>query len=495
MTGMNRIIHFLLALALVSFPARAGTTVPGDESECFTIVVGRAASADGSVLVAHNEDDRGLMVVSAHKLPARSHPSGATVRLRNGAELPQVPETPGLLWLEIPGQEFADAYFSEHGVVVTSNACLSREDRSDLTEGGIGFMLRRLVVERARSAAEGVRLAGELIERYGYYSSGRTYTIADPREAWMLQVVRGRRWAACRVPDDQVAVIANRYTITTLDLSKPADNLASPGLIDYAQSRGWYDPARDGSFHFARVYSDPATYAHPGNVLRQWRGTALLSSRSWREDDDLPFSFVPARKLGVPDLLKVLRDHFEGTAHDLSNRYRLGSPNRSASRTICTEATQYAFVAQLRARVAPELRTLVWICFRRPDSNGFSPWYASMPAPPAGYELQPVNDLLVDHFAPRDETELQRRDLPFAAFARLSALVDDAYAERIPDASRRWRFYEADLFKRLAMQEREFTMLIDISPTVAVRLIGNFTADCEFRKWLLAERLTRQFEP
>lgn len=464
------------------------------DGECFTIVVGRLASVDGAVLVAHNEDDRGRQLVDVHKLPPRSWPAGAQAPLNGGAMLPQVAETPGLLWLEMPGQEFADAWFSERGVIVTSNACNSREDRDDASEGGIGYMLRRLVAERAGSAAEGVRIAGALIEAYGYNGSGRTYTIADPREAWLLAVVRGRRWAAKRVPDDTVAVLANRFTVDGADPDDPGGFLASADVEAYATGRGWHDPVRDGAFRFERAYSAPDTRSSPANVLRQWRGTARLSGKPWRETDPLPFSFRPARKLGVADLMAVLRDHYEGTTHDASQGYRRGSPNRTDVRTICTESTQLAWVAQLRAAVAPELQTLVWICFRRPDSNGFAPWYASMPAIPDGYEHRPPWHQLAEHYAPGWEAWLERRDRPFAAFARLSALVDERYAERIDDVRRQWRYFEDALFRRLPVQEREFVQLLRTSRPVAVRLIGTFTADCEYRKWLMTEKLAARFE-
>ncbi|MBE0664247.1 MAG: C69 family dipeptidase, partial [Candidatus Aminicenantes bacterium] len=128
---------------------------------------------------------------------------------------------------------------------MTSNACLSREDKPELFSGGIGFNLRRLVAERAHTAREGVRIAGELISQHGYNSSGRTYIIADAREGWLLHAVNGRHWVAKRVPDNEVAVIANRYTITAVDLKDRENFQGAADIIEYAVVRGWFNPQKD----------------------------------------------------------------------------------------------------------------------------------------------------------------------------------------------------------------------------------------------------------
>ena len=111
------------------------------------------------------------------------------------------------------GLLFSDGHLNEHGVAITSDACGTREDdyetlvrRGEIRDGGIGYMLRRLVAQRARTAREGVELAGRLIERFGYVHSGRTYVIADPREAYIIETA-GHHWAVKRV--ESAAGISN----------------------------------------------------------------------------------------------------------------------------------------------------------------------------------------------------------------------------------------------------------------------------------------------
>ncbi|MHC4085892.1 MAG: C69 family dipeptidase [Planctomycetota bacterium] len=146
---------------------------------CFSIVAGKDASVDGYVIVAHNEDDTIPQIVNHHKIPRRKHSRGDKVKLLNGGRLNQVEQTWAYIWSEMPGMLFSDSYINEWGVSVTSDNCPSREDKPRITDGGIGYMLRRLVAERAKSAREGVLLAGRLVERFGYIDSGRTYIICD----------------------------------------------------------------------------------------------------------------------------------------------------------------------------------------------------------------------------------------------------------------------------------------------------------------------------
>ncbi len=221
-------LHRYLFLAAISI--NCWTVAVSPAWACYAIVVGRAASSDGSVLVAHAEQNRGTRLLNFRRIPPQKHEAKSQFELRRGGRLPEVAESSGLLWSELPGTEFSDAFLNEWGVAVVSDSCPSREDdyavlvrRGEIRDGGIGGMLRRLIAQRAHSAREGVTLAGELIERFGYVDSGRTYVIADPREAWLLAVVRGRHWVARRVPDDQVVVVSNVYVVDTVDLSDPTN--------------------------------------------------------------------------------------------------------------------------------------------------------------------------------------------------------------------------------------------------------------------------------
>lgn len=465
-----------------------------DDLNCFTVVAGKKTSADGSLLLAHNEDDSGRLLLNIHKVPAQEHRRSEAFTMKSGTSIAQGGNTPGLLWLQIPGSDFADAYVNEFGVAVTSDSCPSREDKGELSEGGIGFSLRRLVAERARTAREGVRIAGELIARFGYNASGRAYIIADPGEGWVLHAVRGKRWVARRVPDDEVAVIANRYTITRVDLGDGDNFLGSPDLVAYAVSRGWYDPGKDGDFDFARAYSDPGSYADMRHIMRQWRGNDLLASKPLKLGVPLPFSFKPRRGIRLADLFRVLRDHYEGSKHDSSEHYRNGSPNSGKNRTICTESTQYAFVAHLRSGVPAEIAHVVWIAGRRPDSNAFSPWYVSMAEAPGGSSRENAESAWKNHFLPLPAQALEDAGLAFNTYAKLSETVDRQYRDRIEKVQKVWRNFEEFLFNDLKDHEKEFAFLLQNNRALARRIIENYIHGLEYRKWFLAAELLKEIK-
>jgi dipeptidase len=481
------------AFLLIIFLFAGWLQAENDSSNCFTIVAGKNSTADGSVLLAHNEDDYGRLLVNVYKVAAREHSKSDMVTLKSGVTLPQIKNTPAMLWLEIPETDFADAYLNEYGVAVTSNSCPSREDKPELIKGGIGFTLRRLIAERAQTARAGVLIAGELISQFGYNASGRTYIIADAREGWLLHIVHGKHWIARRVPDNEVAVIANYYTISAVDLNDRNNFLGSPDIIDYAVHRGWYNPEKDGDFDFARAYSEPKNLIDMKNVLRQWQGTNLLAAKSHKMEDRFPFSFKPRRDIRPSDLFRVLRDHYEGTKYDLSDHYKNGSPNSGKNRTICTESTQYAFVAQLRDWLPAEIANIVWLSLRRPDSNAFSPWYVSMDAAPDGYSRENADTALKNHFSPVQVQVYEDAGLAFNTYARLSEMVDKQYKTRIEKTLKLWRNHEDFLFKDLKDHEKEFVYLLKTNKPLAQKIITNYIHSLEYRKWFLTLELLREF--
>jgi dipeptidase len=350
------------------------------------------------------------------------------------------------------------------------------------------------VAEKARTAREGVRVAGELIARYGYNAPGRTYIIADSKEGWLLHAVKGKHWVARRVPDHEVAVIANRYTITTIDLADAENFQGSPDIIEYAVRRGWYDPQRDGEFNFARVYSHPDKYTDQGSVLRQWRGLDLMADKPRKPGDPLPFSFKPRRAMRLNDLFRVLRDHYEGSEHDLSNRYRNGSPNSGKNRTICTESTQYAFVAHLRSWLPVEIANAVWIAGRRPDSNAFSPWYVSQESAPSGSSRESAEASWKSHFIPLPAQAFEDPNLAFNTYARLSEAVDRQYRTRIEKVQKVWRNFEEFLFSDLKDHEKEFVFLLKNNRDLARHIIDNYIHGLEYRKWFMAAELLKEMK-
>jgi len=346
---------------------------------CFTIVVGRDASVDGSVIMAHNEDDSPPQVVNHYKVPRQKYEDGETFKLLAGGEIPQIPSTLSYIWSEMPGLRFSDSFLNEAGVCVTSDNCPSREDNPEITDGGITKMLRHLIAQRASTALMGVKLAGELVEQFGYGASGRTYIISDPNEGWLFAVVRGKHWLAARVPDDHAAMIANTYTIHNVDLSDTLNYRASADIIEYAVERGWHDPDA-GDFDFAAAYANPEVAVSGSNYYRQWAGLNHLSASPMEASPQLPFSIVPKKKVGIHDLMAILRDHYEETELEVN-----GNPHENPISTICGRATQTSFIAQLRGDMPEDIGLVYRVSLGPPCGSVYIPFYFGISAFPEGY--------------------------------------------------------------------------------------------------------------
>jgi len=403
------VIVLICTLLAAAVPCRA----------CFSIVVGKDASTDGCVIVGHNEDDEAPQIVNHHKVSRHTYPAGAMVKLRNGGSLEQVPQTWAYIWSEMPGLLFSDSYINEWGVTVASDNCPSREDKPEITDGGIGYMLRRLVAERAKTAREGVLLAGSLVERFGYIDSGRTYIIAGPDEGWLFCAVNGKHWLARRVPDNEVAMVANTYTIRNVDLKNERDFLASRDIVEYAKSRGWYDPAAGSAFDFAAVYANPKAASHPNNIGRQWSGLKCIATESLEPGPRLPFSVVPRQKLSVTDVMRILR-HDKESEPDLSART---SPFICA---LCSGGTQTSFVAELRRTAPADIGLVYWVCLSSPRTSFYIPFHFGIPDFPAGWRLESER--------PTGKVYTHRVQAPFAANPQEAFWVYSNFRDKADDA-------------------------------------------------------------
>lgn len=456
---------------------------------CYAVIVGREASADGSVLVGHNEQNNGQRVLYFRRVPRQQFPDGAVVRLRRGGRLPQVQETWALLWNEMPGLEFSDTHMNEWGVAITSDQCRTREDdyptlvaRGDIRQGGIGYMFRRLVALRARSAREGVQLAGELIERFGYVDSGRTYVIADPREAWLLSVVRGRRWVARRVPDDKVVLLPNIHIIGEVDLKDTGNFLASPDLIDYAARRGWYDPDGGQPFNFRRVYRRDRRDLPD---MRRWQGRNLVSGNQvpWPPQQPPPIGVKPREKMTVAAVAAILRN------------------TSGPGRPLTSPRTQECAVFQLRggggyARMPREIGCVYWRTTAEPSSSVLIPWYLGITETPARY-YRPVDvkaQLTLDHhFRPPRGTFDYDPKLAWWTFKRLQDLVREDYAGRIKVVRPVWAAFEQRVFGDQPAVERKALELWETDQTAARTHLTQHCAKLAAQARQQAEKLAERF--
>ena len=442
---------------------------------CYSLVVGKNASQSGSLLMAHNEDDYGENLVNWFKVPRKIYEEGETITLQNGAVVPRADTTWGYLWLEMPGMKFSDSYMNEHGVTIASNACPSREDKPELTDGGIGYWLRRLMALRATSAREAVKIGGALVEKYGYASSGRTYTVADPNEAWIMSVVNGKHWVAQRVPDDKVMIIPNYYTITHVNLSNDEVFMGSDDLISYAEKRGWYDPQADGAFNFRKVYGNPGNLASPGNIPRKWRGLELLTGKDFEMDNPLPFAVKPEKKISREQIMKALADHYEGTEWDNSQHYKYGEPHSGGVGTICAPHNQYGFLAELRNDMPVDIGAVMWLAPRRPCIQPYVPWYFGMKKIPEDFALVDPQTALENHFNAPENILDQNKDHAFVEYARYAEQVDENYGKYIGEITTYKEKLQDQMLKEQNEVEEGALELYDSNKAASMKKLFDFT--------------------
>ncbi|MBN1341001.1 MAG: C69 family dipeptidase [Bacteroidales bacterium] len=467
---MKRILLLTSCLLFAGWQAVAQSENPFN---CFSVLAGKEATLDGSVMFAHNEDDWGDRIVNWYKVPAQKHAFNEKILLKNGGIAGQVGETWDYLWLEMPEMEFSDAYMNQWGVTIASDQCLSREDTPELTDGGIGYWLRRLMAERARTAREAVKIGGRLIERYGYTASGRTYCIADPNEAWMLGVVSGKRWVAQKIPDNHVAIIPNYYTIGEVDLNDTANFMGSSDIINYAAERGWYNPDEGEAFNFREAYSDPGILHSPDNTIRHLSALTKLSGKEYRLEDVFPFSFEPEKLIHVKTLFEVLRNHNEGTEYDASEHYTKGNPH-AFGRPICAETTQYGFVAHLRSSMPAEIGAVLWVAPFRPCVHAFLPWYQGIQKIPEGFTHRNAAEALETHFLQVEDLQTYAPEHHFLKLVDHARAIDTNYIQLAIEAQSAGNSLEESLFIDTQSFEEEIVPMFEDNKEEALRMITDF---------------------
>lgn len=457
------------------------------DENCFTIVAGKEATADGSVMLAHNEDGPGRILINWYRVPPRTESSNTFITTETQVRIPSE-EGAGLLWLEMPGYSFSDSYMNDHGVVIASNQCRSREDNASLTGGGIGYWLRRLMAERARTAREAVITGGKLVEAYGYLSSGRSYCIADTAEAWMMAVVKGRHWVACRIPDDRVAVLPNYYTIDAVDLSDTINCLGSADLITYAARRGWYDTTAGRPFSFRLAYADTSSLADMRNIARHWQGVNLLAEQRYALEEPFPFTFRPAEKVSAPTLFDVLGDHYEET--DLQPS-RNSDPHVSDTMRICSARNQYGFVAQLRSRMPVAVGAVLWLALPRPCMQPFIPWYCGIVSVPPVYSDHNAAYAISCHF----DTVRAMQDPchhAYCTFLDYADRVNGDYAGKIARAREYKNRRQADIGVMKKEMEARVLPLYESNPGRALKMLTDFTSSLAMEEYRHTSALLKE---
>lgn len=376
---------------------------------CTNFIVGKKASADGSVIVSYSADSYGMFGWLYH-YPAATHPNGAMRDIHDwdtGKYLGQIKEAKQTY--NVVGN------MNEYQVTIGETTFGGRPELVDTT----GIMdygsLIYVALQRSRTAKEAIKVMTDLVKEYGYYSSGESFSIADPNEAWIMEMIgkgpgiKGAVWVAVRIPDDCIAAHANQSRIHKFNLNDKDNCLYSPDVISFAREKGYFN-GKNSDFSFADAYC-PLDFSGLRfcearvwsfyNMFSKTTGDAYLPYILGESKDPMPLYIKADSKLSVRDVQRAMRDHYEGTPLDITKDLGAGpfeTPYRLSpltfkvdgveyfnERPISTQQSAFSFVAQMRANLPDPVGGVLWFGLDDANMTVFTPVYCCTDRIPVPY--------------------------------------------------------------------------------------------------------------
>ena len=396
---------------LKAFFTAAFLTMATAAAACTNFIVAKGASTDGSVMCTYNADDYGMFIGLAH-YAAGTHKKGEMRKVidwdtkKYHGEIPEAPVTYNVI-----------GNINEFQVTIGETTYGGREEMVDTT-GIIDYgSLIYIALQRSRTAREAIKVMTSLAEKYGYNSEGETFTICDPNEAWIMEMMGcgGDKkqkvvWVAVRVPDNAICGHANQSRIGVFSQYQ-TEVLHSKNVVSFARQKGWYK-GTDKDFSWKN------TYAFPDFSGRRWCEARVWSFFNHHKDmsrwlpwaigkdknaEDMPLWIVPNKKLSVQDLESDMRDHYEGTELSVADGKDMGGgiwqmPYRPTplafkvngksyfnERPTSTQQTGFSYVSQMRSWLPREIGGVLW--FGNDDGNmiAYTPIYCGNTVQPECY--------------------------------------------------------------------------------------------------------------
>lgn len=362
---------------------------------CTTILAGKKATADGSTLVARNEDyghaftPKRFIVVNPDQQP-KTYQSVTTKRQVDLPAQPMrytaVPELKENMaktgWWGEAGINAANVAMSATETSTTNSRVLGIDP---LVKTGIGeedFVT--IVLPYIHSAREGVQLLGQYLEKYGTYESNGV-AFSDHDEVWYLETIGGHHWAAKKVPDDCYVAAPNWFSITDFDFNS-VDTMAAADLEKMIQEQHLDLDQSGNPYNLRHIFGSHADSDYEYNIPRQWYIQKLFNPSEAHEPDDpeLPFAKKPERLLTIEDFKYALSSHYQNTKYDLYG-LKGSEADRHAFRPIGFQRNQELSILQIRNDVPAPLAGVQWLAFGPNAFNGIAPYYANVTDTPAVY--------------------------------------------------------------------------------------------------------------
>ena len=392
---------------------------------CSNFIVGKKASVDGSVMCSYSADDYGMFQYLCH-YPAAKHAKGEMRKIydwdsnKYHGEIPEAAETYNVI-----------GNINEWQVTIGETTYGGREEMVDST----GIMdygsLIYVALQRSKSAREAIKVMTTLANTYGYNSEGETFTICDPNEAWIMEMMgkgagsKGAVWVALRIPDDAVCAHANQSRIGKFNMKDKKNVMYAKDVVSFARSKGWFQ-GKDADFSWKMAYAKPDFSGRRFCDARAWAMLNHFYDMSpyldWAlgknpDAQDMPLWVVPNKKVSVQDVENVMRDHYEGTPLSVADgsdigggiwempyrptplMYKVDGKQYFNERPVSTQQSGFVFVSQMRSWLPREIGGVFW--FANDDANmaAFTPVYCSMTQRPECYNTPGVDAV---HFSKKN---------------------------------------------------------------------------------------------
>ena len=365
---------------------------------CTNFLIGKKASTDGSTMISYSADSYNLYGELYH-WPAKKYNAGELLKVYEWdtgkylGEIPQVLQTYNVV-----------GNMNEHQLAIGETTFTGRSELSS-PNGIMDYgSLIYITLQRARNAREAIRVMTDLVKDNGYASTGESFSIADPNEVWVMELIgkgednKGAVWVAVLIPDDCVSAHANQARIQQFPLDDPENCIYSPDVISFARDKGYYT-GNDEDFSFAQAYAPLDFGALRFCEARVWSFfnhvnkdmAKYVSYAKGETTDPMPLYIKPDKQLSMRDVQNYMRDHYEGTELDWRDDYGagpFGSPYRWSpltwevdsveycnERPISTQQTGFSFVSQSRSWLPNEIGGVLWFGIDDAAQSVYYPMY------------------------------------------------------------------------------------------------------------------------
>ncbi len=379
------------------------------QDDCSSFLVTKGASKDGSVMITYTCD--GEFLPHLENTPAQDHKPDAWIEFRGRdgklrGKVKQVPHTYAVVGL-----------MNEFQVAIGETTFGGRSELRNPKGLLHYFTMMRLALQRAKTAREAVRVMTDLVEEYGYSSTGESFSIADKDEAWIMEMIgpgpggKGALWVALRIPDGYVCAHANQSRIGEFPLDDPENCLYSKNVISFAIQKGYYDPKSGKPFSFRYAYNPPKPSSLRTCAARVWsmfrRSAPSMDlspdfQRGVKGAKPYPLWIKPDEKLSVHDVMNIMRDHYEGTEFNMTRGIDagpFGTPLRcrgltwevdgvkySWERPISTQQTGFSFISQSRGWLPDAIGGVYWYGLDDTYTSCYVPLYCCIDDVPESFK-------------------------------------------------------------------------------------------------------------